>query len=103
MEEDARLFKRFKKHNLVKLSYETETFFGTMEDISMMGASIATENSLYINQELVLESYFFTKKIDIKVVRLHIDGRHNEYGVMFHNLDEEISKEIYQLITSGEK
>ncbi|MBE7412702.1 MAG: PilZ domain-containing protein [Leptospiraceae bacterium] len=100
--DDNRLFKRFKKNNLIKLCVSDKEFFGNLEDISMMGCSIKTENKLQIGEDIVLESYFFSEKLPCEVLRLNQDGEENKYGLRFNNLSENIVKEIYDLITVNE-
>lgn len=100
--EDNRLFKRFKKNNLIKLRANEKEFFGNLEDISMMGCSISTETKLTVGENIVLESYFFKSKLSLEVIRLNQDGEKNKYGLVFKDLSESEVKEIYQLLTLSE-
>ena len=101
--EDNRLFKRFKKNNLIKLCANEKDFFGNLDDISMMGCSVTTETKLELNQEIFIESYFFTSKLPAQVLRLNQDNESNKYGLVFKELSENSVKEIYNLLTIQEK
>jgi len=100
--EDNRLFKRFKKNNLIKLRAGDKEFFGNLEDISMMGCSIKTETSLNVGQEIFIESYFFSATLPAEVLRLNQDDEANKYGLRFKELSEDVVKEIYNLLTVKE-
>ena len=98
--EDNRLFKRFKKNNLIKLCANGKDFFGNLEDISMMGCSVTTDTKLSIGEEIFIESYFFKTKLFAEVLRLNQDNELNKYGLVFKELSESEVKEIYQLLTA---
>ncbi|TGL62925.1 PilZ domain-containing protein [Leptospira sarikeiensis] len=95
---DKRFYIRFRKDNRVKLFKEGDWSEGVLIDISMMGASIITDQVWDAGAKITIMSPMFTCEIKAEVIRRTETDIGNRYALVFHDLCDASILEILNKI-----
>ncbi|TGK07210.1 PilZ domain-containing protein [Leptospira semungkisensis] len=95
---DKRFYIRFRKDNRVRLFDKGQWSEGTLLDISMMGASIHSDQEWEAGSKITIMSPMFTCEIEGEIIRRSRSANGYRYALVFHDLCEDSILEILNKI-----
>ncbi|WP_243401940.1 PilZ domain-containing protein [Leptospira haakeii] len=97
---DKRFYTRFRKDNRVKLFEGGNWSEGILVDISMIGASILSNEDWSPGKKITIMSPMFTCEIPGEVIRKTVSDMGQRYAIVFHDLCDSSILEILNKIAN---
>lgn len=95
---DQRFYTRFRKDSQVKLFEGGNWSEGILVDISMIGASILSDENWSPGKKITIMSPMFTCEIPGEVIRKTVSDTGQRYAIVFHDLCDSSVLEILNKI-----
>ncbi|PJZ71116.1 pilus assembly protein PilZ [Leptospira perolatii] len=97
---DKRFYKRFRKDNPVRFFGQSEWREGVLLDISMMGASVLSDEEWSLGEKIRIMSPMFQCELLGEVIRMNQVDEGKRYALIFHDMTDAAILEILNKIAT---